>query len=64
MKTITLDGRSLGPDDVAAILSGDRFDISLDDKSLAWVQWSWKKDKYFPFEVPKIGKKAKVSGPF
>jgi len=55
---VELDDKSLP---VAVIF---KFDISLDDKSLAWVQWSWKKDQYFPFEVPKIGKKAKVSGPF
>jgi hypothetical protein len=41
-----------------------KFDVSLDDKSLAWVQWSWKKDRYFPFDVPKIGQKARVRGPF
>jgi len=41
-----------------------KFAVSLDDDSLRWVQWSWKKDRYFPFKVPPIGQKAKVSGPF
>jgi len=31
MNTITLDGRSIGPDDVAVILAGDDFDVVLDD---------------------------------
>lgn len=41
-----------------------KFDVSLEDDSLAWVFWSWKKDRYFPFKVPEIGQRAKVSGPF
>lgn len=55
---IELDDKSLP---VAVLF---KFDVSLDDKSLAWVQWSWKQDQYFPFEVPKIGQKARVRGPF
>jgi hypothetical protein len=58
VEIVELDDKSLP---VAVIF---KFDVSLDDKSLAWVQWSWKKDQYFPFEVPKIGQKAKISGPF
>jgi len=41
-----------------------KFAVSLDDESLRWIEWSWKKDRYLPFEVPAVGQKAKVSGPF
>ncbi|MHC4744970.1 MAG: hypothetical protein ACYS8Z_23895, partial [Planctomycetota bacterium] len=57
-EVVELDDKSLP---VAVLFE---FDVSLDDESLEWVSWSWKKDRYFPFEVPEIGKKAKVSGPF
>lgn len=55
---VELDDKSLP---VAVLF---KFAVSLDDNSLRWVQWSWKKDRYFPFEVPPVGQKAKVSGPF
>ncbi|MEN8149026.1 MAG: histidine ammonia-lyase [Planctomycetota bacterium] len=38
MRTITLDGRSLGPDDVAAILEGSDFDVVLDADALARIE--------------------------
>jgi len=54
---VELDGDSLP---VAVIF---RFDVSLDDSSLTWVQWSWKYDRYFQFDLPPIGEKARVRGP-
>jgi hypothetical protein len=41
-----------------------RFAVSLDDPSLRWLQWSWKKDRYLPFKVPGIGERVYVHGPF
>jgi len=41
-----------------------RFAVSLDDPSLRWLQWSWKKDRYLPFKVPMIGERVYVRGPF
>jgi hypothetical protein len=46
-----------------------RFDfrVSLDDPSLRWLQWNWKKSGfgyYSIFEVPVVGKKVNLGGPF
>lgn len=40
------------------------FDVSLDDPSLNWVQWSWRKARYYPFKLPPVGEKKEVRGPF
>jgi len=41
-----------------------RFAVSLDDPSLRWLEWNWKKDRYLPFKVPGIGERVSVRGPF
>ena len=44
-----------------------RFDVSLDDPSLHWLQWNWKGPglgEYSTFNVPQIGKEASLKGPF
>jgi len=44
-----------------------RFDVSLDDPSLSWLQWNWKKGgfgSYSTFEVPAVGEKTYIQGPF
>jgi len=41
-----------------------KFVVSLDDPSLRWLQWDWKKDSYTPLEVPTIGQCQRISGPF
>ena len=43
------------------------FDVSLDDSSLHWLQWHWKKNGfgyYSIFQVPAVGKKLNLGGPF
>jgi hypothetical protein len=43
------------------------FDIPLDDSSLRWLQWKWKKSGfgyYSTFEVPDVGEKLDLGGPF
>jgi hypothetical protein len=40
------------------------FAVSLDDPSLRWLRWDWKKDSYTPLEVPTIGQYQRISGPF
>ncbi|MFC1604268.1 hypothetical protein ACFL5F_04495 [Planctomycetota bacterium] len=43
------------------------FDVSLDDPSLRWLQWNWKKSgfgSYSAFEVPPIGQQSSTQGPF
>jgi len=40
------------------------FAVALDDPSLRWLQWSWKKDRYYNFEVPPVGEKVQIRGPF
>ncbi len=43
------------------------FDVSLDDSSLRWLQWNWKKSGfgyYSTFEVPPLGKQSTTQGPF
>jgi len=43
------------------------FDISLNDSSLCWLQWKWKKSgfgSYTKFKVPAIGKNSFTNGPF
>ncbi|MFB0554924.1 MAG: hypothetical protein ACETWQ_16585 [Phycisphaerae bacterium] len=44
-----------------------RFAVSLDDPSLSWLQWDWKKSgfgSYSQFEVPAVGERAYIEGPF
>ncbi len=44
-----------------------RFAVSLDDPSLSWLQWDWKKSgfgSYSRFKVPAVGEKAYIPGPF
>jgi hypothetical protein len=43
------------------------FNVSLDDSSLRWLQWNWKKSgfgHYSTFEVPAVGKKLNLGSPF
>lgn len=40
------------------------FAVSLDDPSLRWLQWDWEKNSFNPFNVPPIGKKCEIAGPF
>jgi hypothetical protein len=43
------------------------FAVSLDNPSLSWLQWDWKKGRfgsYSTFEVPAVGEKAYIEGPF
>ncbi len=41
-----------------------RFAVSLDDPSLRWFWWRWKKDHYYPFKIPPIGERVNIPGPF
>jgi len=44
-----------------------RFAVSLDDPSLSWLQWNWKKGgfgSYSRFNVPAVGEKTYIPGPF
>jgi len=41
-----------------------RFDVSLDDFSLIWLQWNWKTQDFSPFKVPAIGQSVYLAGPF
>jgi hypothetical protein len=43
------------------------FDISLDDPSMRWLQWNWKKSgsgSYSEFKIPPIGETSFTTGPF
>ena len=43
------------------------FAVSLDDPSLNWLQWNWKKGgfgSYSQFKVPAVGEKTYIPGPF
>jgi len=43
------------------------FAVSLDNPSLSWLQWDWKKGRfgsYSAFEVPAVGDKTYIPGPF
>jgi hypothetical protein len=43
------------------------FAVSLDDPSLSWLQWDWKKGgfgSYSRFNVPAVGEKTYIRGPF
>jgi len=43
------------------------FDVSLEDPSLRWLQWNWKKSgfgSYSTFEIPAIGETYRTQGPF
>jgi hypothetical protein len=39
------------------------FDVPLDDPSLYWLWFDWKKGRYFSFNVPSIGEKIEIKGP-
>jgi len=44
-----------------------RFAVSLDAPSLSWLQWDWKNGgfgSYSRFNVPAVGEKAYIPGPF
>jgi len=41
-----------------------KFAVSLDDPSLRWFWWRWKKDHYYPFKVPAVGEPVNIPGPF
>ena len=41
-----------------------RFDAPLEDTSLRWLQWDWKKECYRPFALPAIGQSAQLRGPY
>jgi hypothetical protein len=43
------------------------FDVSLEDPSLNWLQWNWKKSGfgyYSRFEIPPVGETSYLDGPF
>jgi hypothetical protein len=40
-----------------------RFARSLEDPSMAWLQWDWEKNTYVPFVPPAVGEKVRVPGP-
>jgi hypothetical protein len=43
------------------------FNVSLDDPSMRWLQWNWKKSgfgSYATFKVPAVGEKSYTTGPF
>jgi hypothetical protein len=40
------------------------FAVPLEDSSLCWLQWDWEKNSYNPFNVPPIGEKCEIPGPF
>ncbi len=40
-----------------------RFDVSLDDLSLRWLQWNWQQSSYVPFDVPAVGHSREIAGP-
>jgi len=41
-----------------------QFAVPLDDPSLQWLQWDWKKGSYVPFDPPTVGETVLVAGPF
>jgi len=40
-----------------------RFARPLEDPSIVWLQWNWKKNVYVPFVVPAVGEMVQVPGP-
>lgn len=40
------------------------FAIPLEDSSLYWLQWDWEKNSYSTFNIPQIGEKCEIPGPF
>jgi hypothetical protein len=58
VEVLEVDGKGM------PVAASFRFAVSLDDPSLRWLQWSWKKDRYLPFKVPGIGERVSVRGPF
>jgi len=40
------------------------FAVPLEDSSLYWLQWDWEKNSYITFNVPLIGEKCEIPGPF
>jgi hypothetical protein len=41
-----------------------RFDRSLDDPSLIWLQWDWGTKRYTPFQPPAVGAIVEIPGPY
>jgi hypothetical protein len=41
-----------------------KFAVSLDDPSLCWLKWDWRKGSFSPFTIPAIGERAEIAGPF
>lgn len=41
-----------------------RFDRSLDDPSLIWLQWDWGTNRFVPFQPPAIGAIVEIPGPY
>lgn len=44
-----------------------RFAVSLDDRSLCWMQWDWQpggSGSYRPFIIPEVGQSTRIAGPF
>jgi hypothetical protein len=41
-----------------------QFAVPLDDPSLQWLQWDWKKGTYVSFTPPAVGETTLVAGPF
>jgi len=44
-----------------------RFAVSLDDRSLCWLQWDWQPGgygSYSAFKIPEVGQSASIAGPF
>ena len=39
-----------------------RFALPLDDPSLVWLQWDWKKWAYVPFALPPVGHTVRIPG--
>jgi hypothetical protein len=63
---MTIEVVSIDPDGQPATIRID-FDVSLNDPSLRWLQWNWKKSgfgSYATFKVPAVGEKSYTTGPF
>ncbi len=40
------------------------FEKPLEDPSMHWLQWDWDSNTYIPFNLPEVGEKIIVEGPF
>jgi hypothetical protein len=40
------------------------FSVPLEDPSLQWICWDWRRRDWVVFPVPKIGETATLAGPF